>query len=454
MLTRRLSLNNLLLALSSLFFLSINAQQKTEAVYANTWTSSTMMQLASLPGSAETMKELSELKKKVAARDAKWMKIIRYWDAGAPSYRWNQIGYQLAGPQLFSAPNGGNFWKSPTAWMNMAIYDAIIIARKLNSSAQRKRPYEMDPSVVAVVAKRKGSTYPCEHTLTAAAASTVLGYFFPDLKDSLTRLAKEAGESRIYAAEQYPSDVAEGWRLGEKVAKSIIALSEKYGTLDKPWTGKIPDDPKLWSGDFPVGAVTLNLKPLLMKSADQFRPGPPPDFTTEMEQLKRFKPNLMTNATAFKWASLSGLDYWTDLASQKIFENHLDNDALKAAEVYTVLHLALHDVALVIMDAKYAYWGIRPDQYDKNFKPLLGFTPPFPGYPSGHATASSVAATILGNFFPDDKVYFEMMARECADSRFYAGIHFPSDNEVGLEIGRKLGDYIVSEWKKRKGMDK
>lgn len=452
MLTRKLSFKNQLLIATLVLSLPVNAQ-KTDPVYANTWTSVSVTELASVPGNAETLKELVEIKNRVAARDAKWMKIIRYWDAGPPAYRWNQIGYQLAGPQLFAVKNGGNFWKTPTAWMNMAIHDALIIARKLNGSTERKRPYEMDLSLLPVVTKRKGSTYPCEHALTAAAASTVLGYFFPEMKDSLMRLAKEAGESRIYAAVQYPSDVSGGWKLGEKVAKSIIALSEKYGKLDKPWEGTIPNDPRLWSGEFPVGAVTLNLKPLLMKSADQFRPGPPPDFATEMAELQTYKPNFMTNSIAFKWASLSGLDYWTDLASQKIFENHIDNDALRSTEIYTVLHLAFHEAAFIIMDAKYAYWGIRPNQYDKNFKPLLGFTPPFPGYPSGHAAASSVAATILSYFFPDDKSYFEIMAKECADSRFYAGIHFPSDNSVGLIIGKKLGDFVIQEWRKRQGID-
>jgi len=39
-----------------------------------------------------------------------------------------------------------------------------------------------------------------------------------------------------------------------------------------------------------------------------------------------------------------------------------------------------------------------------------------------------------------------MVAQECADSRFYGGIHFRTDNEVGLELGKKIGDYVVAEW--------
>ena len=40
------------------------------------------------------------------------------------------------------------------------------------------------------------------------------------------------------------------------------------------------------------------------------------------------------------------------------------------------------------------------------------------------------------------------MAQDCADSRFYAGIHFKSDNEVALKMGKELGKYVVESWMK------
>ena len=252
----------------------------------------------------------------------------------------------------------------------------------------------------------------------------------------------------MYAGVQFPSDVTDGWKLGEQVAKEVIAKSKKQG-YDIAWKGNIPNDPKLWKGEYPVGALTSGFTPMVLKTGNQFRPPAPPDFATEMEEMKSFKQNFNSTYQAFYWAHASGLDTWTELASQKIFEYRLDRDALKAARIYTLLHVALHDAAIAIMDAKYAYWGIRPDQYDKNFKPLLGFTPPFPGYPSGHATASSVAATILSHFFPADAGSFKMTAKECADSRFFAGIHFPSDNNVGLQMGEQLAKYVIDNWESK-----
>lgn len=400
------------------------------------------------PSDEQTAKELKTVKDMMAKRTERIMHQIAYWDAGAPSYRWNQIGYRLAGPELFTKKDGGKFWYSPMAWMNMAIYDATVATLKIKKDHQRKRPYEVDGTIKPTVMVAQNSSYPCEYSATAAAASTVLSYFFPELTDSMMNLAKEASQSRVYAGVQFPSDVADGWKLGEQVAKEVIERSKKQG-YEMAWKGTIPKDPKLWTGEYPVGALTSGFTPLVLKTGNQFRPAAPPDFAKEMEEMKNFKQNLNSIYQAFYWAHASGLDVWTDIASQKIFEYHLDKDALTAARIYTLLHVALHDAAIAIMDAKYAYWGIRPNQYDKDFKPLLGFTPPFPGYPSGHATASSVAATILSYFFPGDAEAFKRIARECADSRFYAGIHFPTDNKVGLEMGEKMAKYIIDNWESK-----
>jgi membrane-associated phospholipid phosphatase len=75
--------------------------------------------------------------------------------------------------------------------------------------------------------------------------------------------------------------------------------------------------------------------------------------------------------------------------------------------------------------------------YDPGWKPLL-VTPPFPSYPSGHATTSAAAAAVLGHFFPTARERPRRMADEAAQSRLYAGIHFPSDTRAGLVLGRQV----------------
>jgi membrane-associated phospholipid phosphatase len=389
-----------------------------------------------VPGKEEMQKELASIKEKMSKNDAKTLQRIKFWDAGSPAYRWNDMASALVTFRDF-----GTFLRTPTAWMNIAIYDATVVAWKAKYNYQRKRPSQIDHLIKPLVDVPVTPSYPCEHTVTAAAAANVLAYFFPASADSIMKLAREAAESRVNAGVQFPSDVDAAWKLGEQVAMKVIEEAKKDGS-DAKWTGSMNTDPKRWRGETPVGAVVATYKPIVLKSGDQFRPPPPPDFANEMQEMKNFKQNLQSMHTAIHWANLTGFDIWTQLTSQKIFENRLDKNVPLCAKIYTTLNVAVHDASIAIMDAKYAYWGIRPFQYDTTFKPLL-FTPPFPGYPSGHATASSTAATVLSYFFPADAEFFRKTAKECADSRFYGGIHFQSDNKVGLEMGKALGEYVV-----------
>ena len=441
-----------LLICCSIHSARVYSQSQKDVAHWKTWVVNDFktLDIKLIPGDDEIQKELEQIRKLQSNISKPDQQKMQYWDMGSPSYHWNEIGYQLTGPELFTKPDGGNFWRSPTAWMNIAIYDAVVAAWDLKFKYNRKRPYELSTSVKALTGHSPVPAFPCEHTVTSAAAAHVLAYFFPDKGDSLIKLAHEAGQSRILAGVQYPSDVAAGWELGKHVAAMVIEKAKMDG-FDKAWNGKIPNDANRWTGKFAVGAITTQIKPLVLNSPQQFRPGPPPDFKNEMNEMKNFQQNFYTKSEAYKWAAWSGLDIWTDLASQKIFEYRLDRNTPEAARIYTLLHVAFHDVAIAIMDAKYAYFGIRPNQFDPSFEPLIGFTPPFPGYPSGHATASSTAATMLAYFFPADAPYFKKLAKQCADSRFYAGIHFTTDNTAGLEMGEKLAKYIIENRAEKDG---
>lgn len=441
-----------LLVSCCMHFSKVFSQSQKEVANWKTWVLKDFkaLDVKPIPGDKETQIELEQIKKLQSGISKEDLQQIHYWDMGSPSYHWNETGYQLSGPELFTKPAGGNFWRSPMAWMNIAIYDAIVAAWDLKYKYNRKRPYEVSDDIKTITGHTAAPAFPCEHTVTSSAAAHVLAYFFPQAGDSLRQLAYEAGQSRIIAGVQFPSDVAAGWEIGKQVAEMVIEKAKMDGS-DKPWNGKMPVESHLWKGTFPVGAIASNIKPLVLASPQQLRPGPPPDFTNEMNELKKFKQNFYTISQAYRWAALSGLDIWTDLASQKIFEYRLDRNTPEAARIYTLLHVAIHDAAIAIMDAKYAYFGTRPDQLDKEFKPLLGFTPPFPGYPSGHATASSTAAIMLAYFFPADAPYFKKLAKECADSRFYAGIHFPTDNSEGLKLGEMLANYIIENWAEKDG---
>lgn len=393
------------------------------------------------PTAAQSKAELKVIRLAMSGLDEKGLAQIKYWDAGAPSYRWNQILIKVI---TWDKPD--LILRTPQAWVNLAIYDATVLAWKEKMKYKRGRPNALDPSLKTVVTAPLTYSYPCEHTVTAAAAATVIAYFMPEKGDSILGLARAASQSRINAGVQFPSDAEAGWKLGEQVAKEIIEKAKKDGS-DKVYQGQVNKDPKKWTGAFAMGIKLPLMTPIVLRSADQFRPPAPPDFEKEMKEMKDFKQTFKSRGLAYYWAS-TGPELYNDLASQKMFENRMMDDAPAAARIYAIMNTAFHEMTIAVFDAKYAYWGIRPSQYDSTYKPLI-MTPPFPGYPSGHAAGAGTTCAVLEYFFPADAKQFQQLAQDCADSRFYAGIHFKTDNEVALKMGKELGRYVTEIWMKK-----
>ncbi len=413
-----------------------------EAANWNTWLldNPEQIRIAAPPDAVKSKAELQFIKQKLNNPDEKKLAAIKYWDAGAPAYRWNQIVIELLA-QKFDVQ-----LRMPASWMNIAIYDATILAWKEKLKYKRKRPDILDPSLKTAINAPKTYSYPCEHSVTAAAAATMLAYFFPAKADSIMQMAHAESQSRLDAGVQFPSDVEAGWKLGEQVARQIIEKAKNDGSAKK-WDGNMNKDPKKWTGKYPMGITLSSFTPIVIHSADQFRLPPPPDFENDMNEMKKFKQTFKSAAIAYYWAT-TGPELWNDLVSKKMFEYRISDDAPAVARIYTVLNVAYHDAVIAIFDSKYTYWGIRPNQYDTTYKPLIE-TPPFPGYPSGHAAGAATSSAVLCYFFPEDAKQFQKLAQECADSRFYAGIHFRTDNETALRMGAALGKYVVETWMKK-----
>jgi len=59
-------------------------------------------------------------------------------------------------------------------------------------------------------------------------------------------------------------------------------------------------------------------------------------------------------------------------------------------------------------------------------------------YPSGHASGLELQARILGQLFPSQTDALLKRARQIADGRVVAGVHYTSDTEAGLALGDLL----------------
>lgn len=390
-----------------------------------------------LPPPPSTKEEVPQVVARQQALDPAGRQAILYWNAGAPGYRWNTLM--------------GKLYQSDTSYtgtlvlanmlLNVALYDATIAAWDTKYAYKRLRPFAADSRVKALVPRPESPSYPCEHSVAAGVAVAIIAHFYPSLADSVNRLAQQAMASRVAAGMAFPSDTRAGFALGKRIAEEEITRTKGY-LAQAAWDKKMPEGPGVWKGKTPMFPLAGRNKTVVLDSASQFRPGPPPDFAKDMAELKAYKPTFRSLANAFFWASQ---DFWSDVLHKKIFEYSLHLDPPRAARLYAIQAIGMYDGFVACWDAKYAYWGIRPNQYDTTFRPALLVTPPFPGYPSGHAAVSGVMGELYSYFFPEEQAYFRQKAKEGAESRFQAGIHFRTDNEVGLEMGRKIADRIIQK---------
>ncbi len=384
-------------------------------------------------GSAEKeeIKELISLQKNP---DSTLLQEMQYWNAGPPSYRW-----QAAADDLMDTTH---YFLRVYALLNVAIYDATLAAWNAKYEHNRQRPSPAQDGIKQLIEPPQTPSYPCEHSVTAGAGATMLAYLFPAKADSIITAAKRIGQSRVLAGVQYPSDVKAGFELGVNVANYIIEHWAKNDGGTKRWSGKIPTEAGYWKGK-PMRYDIPNMKTWVLTSANQFHSVPPPDVKKDMAELKAFKRTDESNYRAFKWE----FEWpWGDLIDQKIMEHGLLNNAPRAARVYTLLAIADYENQIANIESKYVYFRIRPDQYDPTYKALFE-TPPSPGYPAGHATVAGCYAEVLAYLFPVDAKEFHTLAEEETLSRFEAGVHFRTDNEAGMKLGKEVALEIIKRAK-------
>ncbi len=408
------------------------AQQESNAGNWKTWfiPSGKAFRLPPPPSSKDEISEIISKQKTMKVTD---YQQITYWNAGASSYRWHDMMWGLW-------MDGSSDGPLANMLLNVAIYDATIAAWDTKYAYNRPRPFGIDKRIKTFAIKPESPSYPCEYSVAAGAAATIIAHFYPKLADSVNRMAERVMASRIAAGVAFPSDTKAGFEMGKKIALAEIEATKNYITK-KTWDGNTPEGASFWKGKYAAYPMAKFNKTVVLDSSSQFRPIPPPDFTKDMEELKNFHRTFRSNSNAFYYANDT-----EDVLSKKIFEYNFHLNPPRSARIYAIAAIGIYDSFTACWDAKYTYWGIRPDQFDPTYQPLLP-TPPFPGYPSGHAAVGGVNSVIYSYFFPQEKAYFEKRGKDGAESRFHAGIHFRTDNEVGLQLGRKVAEAIIKKVK-------
>ena len=251
------------------------------------------------------------------------------------------------------------------------------------------------------------------------------------------------------------------------------------------------------------------VKPLILESAAQFRPEPPPTTKTNDALLREQTESVLSmnaNLTKSEKAEVEFMrdgprstgqsGHWLRFAQDLSRRDHyaLDQDVKL---FFTIANVAF-DAFISCWETKRFYDSSRPYTLVRHYKkgqkvtgwagpeggtkempgeewhpysPDDFITPPFPGYTSGHATVSGACAKTLELFSGSDRFGFierrahcaltenqpgEMMtldlptfsqtAEMAARSRALGGYHIPIDNDVGLRVGREIATYSFPKY--------
>jgi hypothetical protein len=348
----------------------------------------------------------------------------------------------------------------PSVAWNDAVAELVVKYQQNPLRAARAYTYVHVSIHDALVAcARRGCEPAVRPVAMHAAASRMLDHLYTgESRGRLEALGHSAATAVLAARGSHPQ-AALAWQTGRAVAESAIrrALDDGWDLPRLPGK-RAPWKPGLWRAAPPMNIYDPaephagRWRTWVLANGAEIEPPPPLEYASvaywaEVDEVRKVAAALTAEQKriAEEWnldlGSVTPAGVWNLRASNLALERKLD--AAAAARVFATLNAAMLDAFIACWHAKFKWWTERPvtvirSRFDPAFTPHV-LTPPFPGYVSGHSSASGAAAEVLASFFPDRAAGLHAMAHEASMSRLYGGIHFRSDNEQGLELGRRVG---------------
>jgi hypothetical protein len=370
------------------------------------------------------------------------------------------------------------------AYTQAAAYDAFT---KIDG---RYRPYHDFDLPAAVDASRASAD-----AAVAAATYTTLIREFPSQPAPFADNLKAKYDA--FLATLPDRGKADGIAIGEAAATDMVAFRAGDG-VGAPITF-VPGAPDLgvWQFVPPPSAQSAALpwlgymRPFLLLSPSQFRPGPPPSlgsrlYARDYEEVKQYGSASSTvrtpeqSAIAFFETANTTVEYntmWRDVAVDR------DLSAARTMRLLALGNLAFADALIACFDAKYEYvfWrpttAIRRGDEDGNARTVgdpswtsFLVAPNHPEYPSAHGAVTSASANALASVLRthhidvdvtglniatgqmDATQHFETvgdMLDEMANARIWAGYHFRNSMDVGERLGRQVVDWSLDHYFQR-----
>jgi hypothetical protein len=352
-----------------------------------------------------------------------------------------------------------------TAIIQTAVYEAV------NAITQRYPP-ERVPLRAAPGASVAAAV--------AAATRTTLSQLVPSQQAAIDR----AYQTALAALPEDPAKTA-GIGVGEQAATALLAFCAGDGadTLEsyRPHTMAGVYVPTV----VPVLSQWPQRKPWIMTRPDQFRPGPPPSLTSALwtrdyNEIKALGAKHSTQRTAEQtdiarfWETTGPAIYLPVVWSVATTPGR---EITQNARLLAVATQAMDDAIIAVMDAKYHYNFWRPitairngdldgndaTEQDASWVPFID-TPMHPEYPCAHCiTAATVGAVLqaeigagplptLSTTSPTAAgmvrswTTIDDFVQEVAHTRIYDGVHYRNSTEVGIGMGKKIGELAAATY--------
>jgi hypothetical protein len=320
---------------------------------------------------------------------------------------------------------------------NAAMIEEIITNNSLPTYASKYYAYMLTSQNDARLLSPDKNT---ENSAINETNNNVSCIFFPDR-------CKEPDSDRTTKGEVVADIVTQ--KVWDRINQDKLVTAEAMKTMepgDDIWyeLDTVTPDAKAW-------------KTWFIESPDQFRASAPPTngSDSDKQQIEAVK-TALKNLTEEQREKVK---YWAAAANSptpsglwlKITNEYMNSKKVpqeKQMEIRANLAMMMADALISCWDTKFTYWTRRPFMRDKGITPIIQ-TPNFPSYVSGHSAVSASAATLLSYYFPEDTEKWQTMATEAKNSRLWAGIHFPVDNEEGYKMGISIGNYTIEKLKNK-----
>ena len=204
-------------------------------------------------------------------------------------------------------------------------------------------------------------------------------------------------------------------------------------------SGCVIADPN--AGRAPIEPDAANWDTWVLASNDELRPAAPPDAAATAAELAELQQMIAAmgeeaHASVLYWDAGAPNYRWIETMMEQYAGGR---PSTAVGRSFSILNVAIYDAVIASWDAKHAYNRSRPAGVH-----ALIDVPASPSYPSEHAAAAGAASVVLSHLFPEQAEAFAARADEAAMSRVLAGVHYPSDVEAGLALGRAVGEQVIA----------